>query len=555
MTLPRSRAQTLGQIERRQFDLIIIGAGINGAGIARDAAMRGLRVLLLDKGDVASGTTSYSTRLIHGGLRYLEHAEVGLVRESLRERERLLRIAPHLVRPLSFLLPLYDDSRRGPRLIRLGMLTYDLLSFDKSLPWHHMLSRDQMLEREPGLNPDGLRGGVTYADCQVTFPERLTLENALSAVDHGATLLTYAHVDALLRSNGRIQGVEFRDLPSGRSYVARAPSTINVAGPWVDDVLGEPPHERMIGGTKGTHIVVGPFDGAPSSALYVEASADGRPYFVVPWNGQFLIGTTDLPHEGDLDQVAPSEEEIGYLISETNRALPNAGLTRADVRYAYAGVRPLPATSADNTSNITRRHIIHDHAPSLEGLISIIGGKITTYRNLAEETVDLAFRKLGRISPRCITGETPLPGAAGVDWPGFAETFHDASALPSQTADRLLQVYGVAAWEILDVAKESPELLQPFDPFSGAIGAELIYALERESARTVGDVLLRRTMVGLGPDAGLWAAEQAVKIAMRFMGWSPEHAAHELRDYRTYVTKFSPSGAQIPGDASSQLPK
>ena len=552
MTLQRSRAETLANIERQKFDLIIVGAGINGAGIARDAASRGLRVLLLDKGDVASGTTSYSTRLIHGGLRYLEHAEVGLVRESLRERERLLRVAPHLVRPLSFLIPLYAESRRGPGPIRLGMLAYDLLSFDKSLPWHHMLNPAQMLEREPGLNPEGLRGGVTYSDAQVTFPERLTLENALAAVDRGAALLTYAQVDDLLRTGERIDGVVFRDLSSGKRYEARASLTINVAGPWVDEVLGETEHERLIGGTKGTHIVVGPFSGAPSSALYVEAGADGRPYFIIPWNGQYLIGTTDLPYDGDLDQVRPSEEEIGYLIDETNRALPHAGLGRADVRYAYAGVRPLPATSADNTSSITRRHIIFNHAPALEGLISIIGGKITTYRNLAEETVDLAFRKLGRISPRCVTGETPLPGATGVDWSGFAEAFHATSALPPETADRLLHIYGIAAWEILELAKQSPDLLQPFDPFSGAIGAEVIYALEQESARTLTDVLLRRTMVGLGPDAGLWAAEQAVRIAIRYTGWSPDRAARELQDYRTYVAKMSPSGSQIPGDASSQ---
>ncbi len=552
MTLQRSRAETLADIERQQFDLIVVGAGINGAGIARDAASRGLRVLLLDKGDVASGTTSYSTRLIHGGLRYLEHAELGLVRESLREREKLLRIAPHLVRPLSFLIPLYAESRRGPGLIRLGMLTYDLLSFDKSLPWHHMLNPAQTLEREPGLNPEGLRGGVTYSDAQVTFPERLTLENALSAIDHGAVLLTYAQVDDLLRTGSRVDGVEFRDLSSGKRYVARAPLTINVAGPWVDEVLGETEHERMIGGTKGTHIVVGSFDGAPSSALYVEAGADGRPYFIVPWNGQYLIGTTDLPYDGDLDQVTPSEEEIRYLIDETNRALPHAGLGRADVRYAYAGVRPLPATGGDNTSSVTRRHIIHDHAPALEGLVSIIGGKITTYRNLAEETVDLAFRKLGRISPRCTTGEIPLPGAKDVDWIGFAESFHATSALPFETADRLLHIYGIAAWEILELARQSPDLLQPFDPFSGAIGAEVIYALEREWARTLADVLLRRTMVGLGPDTGLWAAEQAVRIAIRYTGWTPDRAARELQDYRTYVAKMSPSDAQIPGDPSSQ---
>ena len=537
MTYHRQRSRLLGNLEQAQFDVIVIGAGINGAGIARDAAMRGLNVLLVDKGDIGGGTTSYSTRLIHGGLRYLEHGEIGLVRESLRERERLLRIAPHLVQPLDFLIPVYAGGRRGPRLIQLGMIAYDTLSFDKSLPWHRMLNLHQALQLEPGLNPDGLRGGAHYTDAQVTFPERLTMENALAAHDYGATVLTYTRVDDLLIGDNRVEGVELTDLIDGGTHRVRASLTINVAGPWVDEVLGETSAKRMIGGTKGAHIVVGPFDGAPQSALYVEAGQDGRPYFIVPWNGQYLIGTTDSRYAGDLDAVVPSSDEMRYLIDETNRVIPSANLTSADVRYAYAGVRPLPATDA-GASSITRRHIIHDHAPQIENLVSIIGGKITTYRSLAEETVDLIFRKLGRVSPRCTTGTTPLPGATAVAWPSFAATFRSTSGLEPAVAERLLHLYGIFAWTIVKLGRAAPELLEPFDQTTGALSAEIPYALGREMAVTLQDLLLRRTMVGLGPDAGLPAVERAAKIAVDYAGWRPERAAREIEEYRTYVHEY-----------------
>ncbi|HYE65600.1 MAG TPA: glycerol-3-phosphate dehydrogenase/oxidase, partial [Pyrinomonadaceae bacterium] len=272
-------------LESRAFDAIIVGAGINGAGIARDAAMRGLKVLLLDKGDVGGGTTSWSTRLIHGGLRYLEHFELGLVRESLRERERLFHLAPHLVRPLPMLIPIYAQGTRGPLTIRAGMIAYDILSFDKSLDHHHMLSREETLQRAPGLNPEGLQGAAVYYDAQVEYAERLALENALSAKCHGALVLTYARVQRLLIESGSVKGVEFADLLEGGSYKARAPFTINASGPWVDKVLEklELPVERLIGGTKGSHLIVERFPQAPADALYVEALEDGRPFFIIPW--------------------------------------------------------------------------------------------------------------------------------------------------------------------------------------------------------------------------------------------------------------------------------
>ncbi|MBV9208992.1 MAG: glycerol-3-phosphate dehydrogenase/oxidase, partial [Acidobacteria bacterium] len=263
------------EIESQKFDVIVIGAGINGAGIARDAAMRGLRVLLIDKGDLCGGTSSWSSRLIHGGLRYLEHGELGLVRESLRERETLLRIAPHLVKPLAMLIPIYKGARRGKLLIRAGMMLYDLLSFDKSLPRHQMLSQAQTLERAPGLKSEGLGGAALYFDAQAECAERLVVENALAARESGATVLTYARAERLLIEDKVVRGIEFTDLfGGGTRHQARAAITLNVAGPWVDQVLtgATPTQSRLIGGTKGSHLIVDKFAGAPLSALYVEAA-------------------------------------------------------------------------------------------------------------------------------------------------------------------------------------------------------------------------------------------------------------------------------------------
>jgi len=516
--------------------VIVIGAGINGCGIARDAALRGLSVVLIDKGDIAGGTTSWSTRLIHGGLRYLEHLEVSLVRESLRERERLLRIAPHLVHPLSFLIPIYERDRRGPWTIRAGMLAYDALSLDKSEERHHMLKPARALEREPGLSPDGLEGAAVYFDAQAEYAERLALENALDAYDHGAVILTHRAVRRLEVQEGRIQGVT---LDGGETL--RAPVVVNVAGPWVDEVLGElddAPAQRLVGGTKGVHLVVDSFPGAPEEALYVEAQ-DGRPYFIVPWNDLFLIGTTDTRYEGDLDHVAADEEEIEYLISATNGVIPQAGLTREDVLYSYAGVRPLPETGGEEGS-VTRSHVIHDHAPEIEGLLSIVGGKLTTFRQLAQESVDAVLGKLEREAEPCRTGEASLPGGAVADWEAFSESFVERAPVPDVVARRLLRIYGTQAEEVLAVGAERPELRAAFDPDTGAIGAEVVYALEAELAGNLADVLLRRTMVGLGRKAGLGADETAARVCREQLGWEDERARAEVVAYREGLRDMRP---------------
>ena len=555
--------------EKSQFDVIVIGAGINGAGIARDAAMRGLKVLLLDKGDIGGGTSSWSTRLIHGGLRYLEHGEIGLVRESLRERSCLLNICPHLVRPIRLLVPVYKSARRGLWTIRAGMIAYDALSFGKALPRHRMLSRAETLRQAPGLCNDGLLGAAVYFDAQVEFAERLVLENALSAVTHGATVLTYARVEKLIIEDGEVRGVDYRGSEYGR-FTAFAPIVINAAGPWIDQVLGRSPtvregsigntnSPRLIGGTKGSHIIVAPFPGAPDTAIYVEAEADHRPFFIIPWNGNYLIGTTDIRYEGDLDHVRIDGDEIDYLLRETNRVIPTAKLTRDQILYTYAGVRPLPFTGDKDEQSITRRHFIREH-PALAGLISIVGGKLTTYRSLAEQAINLVLKKLppnwdrGRAgSPagqpgwgarparsfQCRTAQEQLPGASTNNFANFCKDFQQHSPLPEATNDRLLQIYGTRASLILNLIAEDGSLSEVFDSETGALAAEVVFAFKHELATTLADCLLRRTMVGLNSTRGLTAVAAAGETARRHLAWTEDQVAREISEYENHVARFN----------------
>jgi len=552
-------------ISETTFDVIVIGAGINGAGIARDAAMRGLKVLLLDKGDIGGGTSSWSTRLIHGGLRYLEHGEVGLVRESLRERACLMNIAPHLVRPLPLLVPIYKGAQRGLWTMRAGMFAYDVLSCGKTLPRHRMLTRVETLQKLPALKPEGLLGAAVYYDAQVEFAERLVLENVISAIEHKATVLTYARVDKLIVEDGKVRGVEFTHEQRGSSptrggpqpgwggtvrdgvyqerHSATASVVINAAGPWIDELLadsvGNSP--RLIGGTKGSHIIVAPFTGAPSSAIYVEAETDHRPFFIIPWNSNYLIGTTDIRYDGNLDDVRIEAEEIDYLLRETNRIIPAASLGRDKILYTYAGVRPLPFTGDKDEQSITRRHFIRRH-PQVANIFSIVGGKLTTYRSLAEEAVDLVFKKLGRSIAKCSTDQVPLPGAvtpdATSDFLSFCKDFKQRSGLPQAISDRLLRIYGTRSSAIVKLTAGDLSLKEVFDVETHAIAAEVVYAFEHELADTLPDCLLRRTMVGLNSTCGLNAVEPAATIARDYLGWSKDRVAEEISSYRKYVARF-----------------
>lgn len=510
-----------------KFDVAVVGAGVNGAGIARDAALRGLRVILLDKDDVCSGCSAASSRLIHGGLRYLEYAEFPLVFESLRERITLRRIAAHLVKPLRICIPVYEGARRGPLMIRLGMIAYDLLSVGKTVPAHDMLNRNEAIESEPGLRHDGLRAAARYYDAQVAFAERLVLENLLAARAAGAEICTHCEVTAINVEQGAVAGLDYIDLITGDKKQCSASVVINAAGPWVDDVLATAgsPTGKLIGGTKGSHIVVSRFDGAPQDAYYVEAAADGRPFFIIPWNGLFLIGTTDIRYGGDLNEVRANDAEVEYLLEETNRVFPSAHLGRQDIHYAYAGIRPLPAREHGPESSITRKHIIKKNQQLAHGLVSIIGGKLTTYRNLAEQTVDRIGKMLGRKLPDSRTQETLLPGAYRLDEARSALE----SSLPPADAERLLAIYGGRALDVLKLMEdEGCKLLE----------AEVRFAIRAEMARTLADIVYRRLMIGLDADQGRPLYEEIATIAASENNWSASEVQAQLDVLNAYSDSF-----------------
>ena len=529
----------------KHYDVAIIGAGVNGAGIARDAALRGLSVIVLDKNDMCSGTSAISSRLIHGGLRYLEYAEIPLVYESLHERQQLRRNAPHLVQPLRISIPIFENARRGPLLIRLGMIAYDALSFNKLLPGHEMLNREQIRDEEPGLRQEGLRAAARYFDAQVTFAERLVLENLLAARSAGAKINTYCDVRKIQTCDGAVDSVVYLDR-NGTEVEIKVSTVVNAAGPWVDEVLAKAPKSprRFVGGTKGSHIVVGRFEGAPKDAFYVEAEADGRPFFIIPWNGQYLIGTTDIRYDGSLDNIRASREEVDYLVDETNRVFPEANIDSADIHFAYAGVRPLPYRAKGPESAITRRHIIKVNRSIAKGLISIIGGKLTTYRNLAEQTVDRLAKVLHKKLPNCRTRDTLLPGAWGID--RARDQIEASKLLSEQGAERLLSIYGGRAALIIDMAVAEPELQIPLDPDGYYLAAEVAFVVREEFATTLADIVFRRMMTGFDANQGRPLYDSIAAQAAIELSWSAEDVIIEkqaLVDYADSLRSLDSSAA------------
>jgi len=519
------------------FDLAIIGAGVNGAGIARDAALRGLRVIVLDKNDMCSGTSAISSRLIHGGLRYLEYAEITLVYESLHERRQLRRNAPHLVKPIRISIPIFEKARRGPLLIRLGMIAYDILSFNKLLPRHEMLNREQIMEEEPGLRQEGLRSAARYFDAQVTFAERLVLENLLAARSAGAVINTYCDVRKIKTARGKVDSLIYLDR-NGAEVEVKVATVVNAAGPWVDEVLQRAPKtpRRFVGGTKGSHIVVDRFEGAPKDAFYVEAAADGRPFFIIPWNGQYLIGTTDIRYDDSLDNIRASRSEMDYLVAETNRVFPDANLDITDINFAYAGVRPLPYREKGPESAITRRHIIKVNRSIAKGLISIIGGKLTTYRNLAEQTVDRLAKILRRKLPKCRTRDTLLPGAWGID--RAREQILASKLLTQKGGERLLSIYGGRAAAIIELAQAEPALQEKLDSAGDYLAAEVAFAVREEFATTLSDVVFRRMMTGFDADQGRPLYDAIASRVALECGWSAGDTQDAQRSLLEYANSL-----------------
>ncbi|MEZ4530381.1 MAG: glycerol-3-phosphate dehydrogenase/oxidase [Thermomicrobiales bacterium] len=527
-------------LDSRRFDLAIIGGGINGAAIARDAALRGLSVILLEKDDFASGTTSWSTRLIHGGLRYLEHFEFELVHESLVERGRLLENAPHLVAPLPLVLPVFRGGKHAPSKLRVGMYVYDFFSRGDAMPKHKWFSRKETGARWPELTMEGLLGSFRYFDAQATFPERMVIEQIASAVSFGAVALNYARVTAIDADGAVVTGVTFLDELGGTTHRVRARTVVNVAGPWVDSVLSSlhPEPKREIGGTKGSHIFLDATSAEPHDAIYAEAESDGRPFFIIPWNGMTMIGTTDLPYSGDLDDVAATEDEISYLLQETRRLLPAFDTARERVRFTYSGVRPLPYVDASSPGGITRRHFLIDHSPSRQELYSVIGGKLTTHRSLAEEVVDKIAHELGNRQP-CRTRNLPFPNSPGDGIEPLREELMSAFGLSGPAATRLSSVYGARSSEIAELAASDPALAAPLAEGSLAIGAEIVWAFENEMAVGLSDAVVRRAVAAWDADLGRSVAEGAARIGQSQFGWTKDRAADELAEFDSYLTRFT----------------
>ncbi len=525
------------------YDLIIIGGGINGAGIARDAAERGLSVYLAEKNDFAFGTTFRSTKLIHGGLRYLEHYEIGLVRESLREREILLRQAPHLVHPIQFVIPIYEDNKYGYGKVKLGLLAYDILSYDKTLENHQSYSTEELLTFEPNIRARNLEGGFTYFDCQLTYPERLCLENILLAKAAGAVVQNYTKVIDLLIEDDQIRGVKVRDALTGKESEIHGRVVVNATGAWVDSLLQlrNPYTPKKIGGTKGSHILLPKFRHGPRHALYLPAHQDGRPFFIIPWRDYYWVGTTDIRYEGDLESVRATAEEIEYLLAEVNFVVPDAHLTAKDVIYSLAGIRPLPVTDSDTEeAEITRRHIIFDHEDEgIENLFSIIGGKLTTFRSLAQEAVDLVYEKLHRESPECQTAERPSWGGGMSDLQRYlrdnVRSHAQKSGLAQEQVAYLISIYGSQFRRVLDLANELPELKAPICKNNPDIKAQIVFSIENELPRTLADIFLRRTGIGTSACRGLDCAETGAEVMGKYWGWNRKQIKEEVEDYRRRV--------------------
>jgi glycerol-3-phosphate dehydrogenase len=486
--------RSLEALAGQAFDLLVVGGGITGAGVALDAATRGLRVAVLDKGDFGSGTSSISSKLVHGGLRYLEHGDLRLVYEALRERARLLRNAPHLVWPLPFVLPFRAGDRVPPWKWRLGLAFYDLLAGRANIRRSQSVPLGRLRRLLPALRPEGLRGGATFADAQMD-DARLCLAVVQTAVLHGAVAANHAEVVEFLTSAGRVSGARVVDRLTGRSLTLEARQVVNATGPWSDAVrrLAGEPDGPWLAPTRGVHLIL-PDQGLPAGLLLLHPR-DGHVFFVLPWLGKTLLGTTDNDFSGSLDQLAVTEEETDYLLEGYQYHLQPA-LTRADVLHGFVGVRPLiRSRPGDPTARSRDCQILEGRS----GLISVIGGKYTTYRHMAERVTDVVMQRLGRARP-CRTRDLRLEGTPSRGWEAFvARTVQDLRGdlgLPAATARHLVRRYGSRVKDVVGVVARDPTLARPVIDSEPDIEAELVYQREREMAVLPEDFLVRRTKLG-----------------------------------------------------------
>ena len=561
----RTRTGYLDRFQRETFDLVIIGGGITGAGIARDAAMRGLSVALLEKSDFAAGTSSRSSKMIHGGLRYLKYLQIRLVKESLREREVLLKIAPHLVHPFPYILPVYEGGPASRLQLKVGLVAYDLLAGSRRVEHHTMLSADELLRMEPALRPDGLRGGVRYFDCLVD-DARLTLATIRSAARHDAAVLSYTEVTELEQDEDRVTGVRFRDRLDGRTGAVRARVVVNATGPWSDELRAKGGTAPILRPTKGIHLTLRRSN-LPLSAIIAFPALDDRLIFAVPLGDCTYVGTTDTDYTASPDQAKADAADVEYLLGSVNAIFQEAHLSPSDVISSWAGVRPL-VSEEGAPSDVPRDYEIEMGPP---GLVSIVGGKLTTYRAMAEELVDHVLAQEGKrfnwSAAPCRTADSPLPGGHLAGFERFAEAtasaLEESWGLPRPAAERLLRTYGTEYVKVLGYALPDRRLLRPLVPGGSVLGVEAIYAAAEEMALTLEDFMARRTDLMLfDHNHGLHAAGEATRLMATVLGWDRRERRRQVQRYREAVaamTAFAdddeqPAAADEQPAAAKELP-
>jgi len=534
-------ANRLAGLDGAALDAVVIGGGMAGAGVARDLALRGASVALFEKGDFASGTSSKSSKLIHGGLRYLELGDFKLVRESLREKKTLERLAPHLVRPLPFLVPIYRGAPRGLITVRIGMWLYDLLTPGKTTERYRVLRPVDTLTMEPSVRAEDLRGAGYYFDDLLLYPERLCLENVLSAARHGARAFNYCEVEEFVHGRRGIEGVKVRDLLSGQVQLVRATTIVNCAGPWVDRVRAMAKvadrSPRVVRTTKGIHCLL---PRMTDRAVYLSAR-DERMIFVIPWREFSLVGTTDTDFEGDPDRLWATREEVTYLLEEVAKVLPDKRATFDNVSYTYAGVRPLSFEPGASASKVSRDHKVIPEGPDGR-FFSVTGTKLTCFRSLAEDVGNRVMGALGRrLASR--TAQLALDGMdEGVGkiearvWMDVSEEMA-ATGLSRGTLRTLVETYGRAYPRVLELGRKLPDGFERLCPSNPEIVAQLHHALREELAVSLQDVLLRRTGIGQSRCQGLDCAESIAGRMAELGGWSKRRLDAELEAYSQHVER------------------
>ncbi len=534
---PDTRQANLRRLAEEHFDILVVGGGVTGAGTALDAASRGLSVALVEARDFASGTSSRSSKLMHGGLRYLEQLNFGLVREALHERTLMLdRLCPHLVRPIPFLYPLTHHVWERA-YVGAGIALYDVMAGRNTrMPRHRHLTRRQALRVAPSLRSDAFVGAIQYYDAQVD-DARHTLAVARTAARHGAVMATSARVVGMVTEGERVVGATVRDLESGTDITVRAQQVINATGVWTDDLQAFVGRGRIkVRASKGVHLVV-PRDRIHSDAGFITRT-ESSVLFVIPWMAppftrHWIIGTTDTDWALDKAHPAASSADIDYLLGEANKWL-NVPLTRADVEGVYAGLRPLLSGESADTSQLSREHAV---VQSVSGMLTVAGGKYTTYRIMAKDAVDAAARGMNRKVPETPTDRVPLVGAEGYEavW-NQRHQLAAQSGLHVARIEHLLRRYGSETTRLLDVIAERPELAEPIDGASDHLLVEAWYAVAWEGALHLDDILTRRTRVSIETwDRGLSAAKAVAGVVAPVLGWDDDTVARELAHYEARV--------------------